>query len=170
MRFEAILTVFRKVATLFMSISIRPAIPADIDSLLRLMSHMQNDDPWEQPFSELNVRKNLTELFQNSHYGVIYVACDQQVPIAYLVVCFDFSLEYRGKGAWVDELFVEPTHRGQGIGTQLLDLAEFASREHGAQFLHLEVNHGNRAIKLYRRRDFVDHNRYLMTKQLFPLK
>ena len=36
------------------------------------------------------------------------------------------------------------------------------------EFLHLEVNHGNRANELYRRRGFVDHNRYLMTKPLNP--
>jgi hypothetical protein len=27
---------------------------------------------------------------------------------------FDFSLEYRGKGAWIDELFVEPPNPGAG--------------------------------------------------------
>ncbi len=61
---------------------------------------------------------------------------------------------------------IEPTHRGQGIGNQLLDLAESASRGQGAQVLHLEVNHGNRAIELYRRHGFLDHQRYLMTKHL----
>jgi GNAT superfamily N-acetyltransferase len=84
----------------------------------------------------------------------------------YLVICFDYSLEYRGKGAWVDELFVHSSHRGQGIGTQFLELAESASRQYGAQFLHLEVNHGNKALELYRRRGFVDHQRFLMTKSL----
>jgi len=152
-----------------MPIAIQRATLADVDLLLLLMRHMQNDDPWSEPFDELIVRKNLSELLQNAAYGVIYLARDQQSPVAYLVICFDFSLEYRGKGAWVDELFVEPTHRGQGIGTRLLDLAESASLENGAQTLHLEVSHGNRAIELYRRRGFVDHHRYLMTKWLSPI-
>jgi GNAT superfamily N-acetyltransferase len=152
-----------------MSLSIQRATPADIDPLLLLMRHMQNDDPWSEPFSETIVRKNLVDLMHNPHYGVLYLARGEQTPVAYLVICFDFSLEYRGKGAWVDELFVEPSHRGQGIGTRLLDLAENASRECGAQTLHLEVNHGNRAIELYRRRGFVDHHRYLMTKWLAPI-
>jgi GNAT superfamily N-acetyltransferase len=149
-----------------MPLSILRATPADIDSLLLLMRHMQNDDPWAEPFDESCVRKNLGELLLDPRYGLIYLARERDAPVAYLVICFDFSLEYRGKGAWVDELFVEPAHRGQGIGTRLLDLAETASREHGAQTLHLEVNHGNRAIELYRRRAFVDHHRYLMTKWL----
>ncbi|HEY1470318.1 MAG TPA: GNAT family N-acetyltransferase [Candidatus Acidoferrum sp.] len=151
-----------------MPLSILRAAPADLESVLLLMRNMQNDDPWAEPFDELWVRKNLAELLQDPRYGVVYLARNQQAPIAYLVVCFDFSLEYRGKGAWIDELFVEPAHRGQGIGTRLLELAETVSREHGAQTLHLEVNHGNRAIELYRRRAFVDHHRYLMTKRLTP--
>lgn len=151
-----------------MPITIERATPADLDVLLVLMRHMQIDDPWSEPFHETMVRKNLSELLHNSVYGLIYIAREERIPIGYLVICFDFSLEYRGKGAWIDELFVEPTHRGQGIGTQLLDLAESASREHHAQCLHLEVNQGNRAIELYRRRGFLDHQRYLMTKWLQP--
>jgi GNAT superfamily N-acetyltransferase len=149
-----------------MPLSILRAGVADLDSLFLLMRHMQNDDPWAEPFDESWVRRNLAELLAHPGYGLIYLVRENDAPVAYLVICFDFSLEYRGKGAWIDELFVEPAHRGQGIGTQLLDIAESASREHGAQTLHLEVNHGNRAIELYRRRGFVDHHRYLMTKWL----
>jgi ribosomal protein S18 acetylase RimI-like enzyme len=151
-----------------MPISLQRATADELDSLLLLMSHMQADDPWSEHFDPTIVRKNLAEVLDNSYYGLIYLARDQQNAVGYLVICFDFSLEYRGKGAWIDELFVEASHRGQGIGTQLLDLAETASRESGAEFLHLEVNHGNRANELYRRRGFVDHKRYLMTKALNP--
>jgi len=151
-----------------MSLSILRATLADLDSLLLLMRHMQKDDPWAETFDELCVRNNLAELLHDPRYGLVYLVREKDTPVAYLVICFDFSLEYRGKGAWIDELFVEPPTRGQGIGTRLLDLAETVSREHGAQTLHLEVNHGNRAIELYRRRAFVDHHRYLMTKWLTP--
>jgi len=153
-----------------MSISILPAVPADLDSLLLLMRHMQSDDPWSVPFDEITVRTNLVQLLSTPSFGLLYLVRDGQLPVAYLAICFDFSLEYRGKGAWVDELFVEPSHRGLGLGTQLLDLAERASLELGAQTLHLEVTHGNRAIELYRRRGFLDHHRYLMTKWLVPAR
>ncbi len=149
-----------------MPVHFQLAASSDVDTVLLMIRHMQADDAWSEDFDETIVRSNLLELLHNLHYGVIYLAREEHVPVAYLVICFDYSLEYRGKGAWIDELFVERSHRGQGIGTQLLDLAESASREHGAHFLHLEVSHGNRAIELYRRRGFVDHQRYLMTKNL----
>ena len=139
---------------------------ADLESIVALMLQMQLDDPWSEPFDETVVRANLAELLQNPVYGVIYLALSSSKPVGYLVICFDYSLEYRGKGAWIDELFVAQSHRGQGIGTQFLDLADKVSAAHHAKFLHLEVNHGNPAIELYRRRGFVDHQRYLMTKRV----
>ena len=147
-------------------ISLNHAIVAHLDSLVLMMRHMQEDDPWSEPFHEPTARANLVELLQNPVYGVVYVVRAETALIGYLVICFDYSLEYRGKGAWIDELFVEAAHRGRGIGTQLLDLAETVSRQHNAKFLHLEVTHGNPALELYRRRGFLDHQRYLMSKAL----
>lgn len=143
---------------------IRRAEPHDVESLLDLMRQMQQDDPWSEPFDDVAVRSSLTELLSNPAYGVAYFARADEQAVGYVVICFDYSLEYRGKGAWVDELFVTPTHRGQGIASYLLDVAEKTTVEQGAKYLHLEVNHGNPAIELYRRRGFVDHQRYLMTK------
>jgi GNAT superfamily N-acetyltransferase len=149
-----------------MPISISRATSADLESLLPMIRHMRQDDPWSEPFQESTVRASLDELLRNPLYGVVYIVRGEAEPIGYLVVCFDYSLEYRGKGAWIDELFVESSHRGKGIGTQLLDQAERSSRELNAKFLHLEVTHGNPAIELYRRRGFQDHQRYLMSKAL----
>ena len=149
-----------------MAISITRATLVDLEFLLPMMRHMQGDDPWSERFHEPTVRANLAEILQTPVYGVVYLVREENVPIGYLVICFDYSLEYRGKGAWIDELFVESAHRGKGIGTQLLDLAETTSREHNAKFLHLEVSHGNPAIELYRRRGFQEHHHYLMSKTL----
>ena len=157
---------FTKATPHLMPISIARAVPADVELLLPMLRHMQKVDPWSEPFHETTVRASLEKLLQDPLYGAIYIACEELHPVGYLVICFDYSLEYRGKGAWIDELFVEAAHRGKGIGTQLLDLAERASREHHAKFLHLEVTHGNPAIELYRRRGFLDHQRYLMSKDL----
>ncbi len=149
-----------------MPISITQASLADLDTLLTMMRLLQLDDPWEESFHEPTVRANLAELLQNPVFGVAYIVRQDTAPLGYLVVCFEYSLEYRGKGAWIDELFVEPSQRGKGIGTQLLDLAEQISREHNAKFLHLEVSQGNPAIELYRRRGFAQQQRFLMSKPL----
>ena len=55
-------------------------------------------------------------------------------------------------------------YRGKGIGSQTLEFFAAEAKKLGARTIHLEVNHGNPAIELYRRAGFEDHNRYLMTK------
>jgi ribosomal protein S18 acetylase RimI-like enzyme len=55
-------------------------------------------------------------------------------------------------------------HRGQGIGAQALEFFAEQARQLGVTVVHLEVNHGNPAIELYRSMGFEDHKRYLMTK------
>lgn len=147
-------------------IKILPAGLEQLDLLLTMMLELQSDDPWEELFDLPELRTNLKRLLAEPTNGLAFMAWDQDQPVGYLIICFDYSLEYRGKGAWVDELFVRRARRGQGIGTQLLDLAEDACRRAGARVLHLEVNHGNPAQKLYRRRGFTEHARFLMTKRL----
>lgn len=149
-----------------MRVEIRLATADQLDVILAQMRQMQEEDPWSESFDETLVRATLKQLFQNSSYGLAYLGQDATEAVGYLILCFDYSLEYQGKGAWVDELFVARSHRGRGIATRLLETAEKAAAEHGAKYLHLEVSHGNPAIELYRRRGFVDHQRYLMTKRI----
>lgn len=99
---------FGKIAIPLMSISIHLAT-AVIDSLLILMRHMQDDDSRAEPFNEAIVRKNLSVLVSDHHFGLIYLAREKETPAAYL----DFSLAYRGKGARVDELFAAAGRGGK---------------------------------------------------------
>jgi GNAT superfamily N-acetyltransferase len=144
----------------------RAAATSDIDVLLRLMQGMQQEDPWSVPFREKEVRENLHELLLNPSAGRAFMICQNELCIGYLVLSFDFSLEYGGKIAWIDEFFIQPEFRGEGIGSRALDFAAQSARELGAKVLHLEVTRGNRAIHLYLRHGFEDHNRYLLSKWL----
>ena len=138
----------------------------DIDLMLDLMHGLQQDDPWSVPFREAEVRKSLCELLVTPSAGRAFLIRHDQLPIGYLVLSFGFSLEYGGKNAWIDELFIRPDFRGKGIGSQALDFAAQTARELGAKVLHLEVNRGNPAIDLYRRNGFKDHDRFLLSKSL----
>ncbi len=149
------------------TLTFRSVRSVDCETLLALMRELQKDDPWSAPFREEGVRRVVLAMLEREDAGQAWFVCDgDDHPLGYIVLCFDYSLEYGGKGAWIDEVFVEAQHRGQGIGAQLLEFAEEQARSAGATVMHLEVNHGNQAIELYRRQGFVDHKRYLMTKWL----
>lgn len=87
-------------------------------------------------------------------------------PVGYVVLSLGFSIEAGGCEGCLDELFVVPEMRGRGVGRRVLGLVEDEARRLGVRRLFLEVEHGNRALGLYRRAGFVDHRRHLMSKQL----
>lgn len=147
-----------------MAITFHAAAPEDLTELLRMMKELQADDPWSCPFDEAVTSRVTEQLLRDPSLGRVWFIASDGENIGYIVMAFDYSLEYRGRNAWVDEFFVRRTHRGQGIGTQALDFFTRQAKELGITAVHLEVNHGNPAIELYRRRGFEDHHRYLMTK------
>jgi GNAT superfamily N-acetyltransferase len=87
--------------------------------------------------------------------------------VGYLCVTLCYSLEFDGRFALLDELYVKEAWRGKGIGTQAIAFAEDWSRARGLAATRLEVGHANvRALELYQRQGFVAHHRHLMTKWL----
>jgi diamine N-acetyltransferase len=143
-----------------------PVSRDEIQTLLALMRALQDDDPWSVPFEDARAKEAVQLLLANESYGRIWFIRDAGRIVGYIVMSFDYSLEYGGRNAWVDEFFIEKESRGKGLGAQALDFFEQQARQAGATAIHLEVNHGNKAIDLYRRRGFTDHHRYLMTKLL----
>jgi ribosomal protein S18 acetylase RimI-like enzyme len=78
---------------------------------------------------------------------------------------FGYSLEYQGRDAFIDELYIDVAHRNQGIGSKTLQFALAACRELDINAIHLEVEPTNAAgLSLYRRFGFEDHDRKLMTR------
>lgn len=147
-----------------MTVSFRPARLTDLKMLVAMMEELQKDDPWSAPFEENRARDAVRGLIADPSLGRVWVICDGANPIGYIVLTFDYSLEYAGKCAWVDEVFVRKQYRGKGIGSQTLEFFAAEAKKLGARTIHLEVNHGNPAIELYRRAGFEDHDRYLLTK------
>jgi ribosomal protein S18 acetylase RimI-like enzyme len=87
--------------------------------------------------------------------------------VGYVVLTLGFSFEYRGRDAFLDELYLEEKSRGRGIGRKAMEFAEGMARELGVNAVHLEVSRDNDAgLELYRRAGYADHDRCLMTKWL----
>ena len=85
--------------------------------------------------------------------------------VGYAAVTVCYSLEFAGRYALVDELYVRERWRGGGIGARALEMAVEACRELGVAAVRLEVDTWNtRAMDLYRRLGFELQERYLMSR------
>ena len=144
----------------------RPATPSDIPILLEWESSLYAEDG-SSPFSRLDAEHALRELLADPALGLAWILQWQGHDAGYLLLAWSFSLEYHGRDAFVDELYVLRDYRNRGLGAYALTLAEDACRARGVGTLHLEVERSNpRAQAFYRGAGFKDHDRYLMSKQL----
>jgi GNAT superfamily N-acetyltransferase len=118
-------------------------------------------------------RTALRELWLSPRTGLVFLLNAGDALIGYAILTFGFSLEFRGRDALVDELYVRQQFRSRGYGGSTLAWLEEVCRAEGIHALHLEVDHANPAAKrLYNRVGFIDHDRHLLTKRLdgSPLK
>jgi ribosomal protein S18 acetylase RimI-like enzyme len=144
----------------------KPAEASDADALVPMIRALCESDG--TPFDETKVRAALAQLVADESLGRAWLVEWGGEPAGYVVLTYGFSLEFGGRDAFIDELFVHEEFRGRGLGRRAIELAERACRERGIRALHLEVERANTtAQELYRRAGFRDHDRYLMTKRLF---
>jgi ribosomal protein S18 acetylase RimI-like enzyme len=148
-----------------MKVRVCPTASFDIEELLPLMGEFYAGE--RLPYDEALLRRALGELWAEPLHGGAWLARADREAVGYGILGCGFSLEYGGRDAFVDELYVRPEWRGMGIGNRLLDAMEARCRDSGIAALHLEVDHDNpHGKRLYARRGFVDHQRHLMTKWL----
>jgi ribosomal protein S18 acetylase RimI-like enzyme len=143
----------------------RPADPSDLQILLPLMRDFYSEDG--HVWDEAAARGALERLLGDPSCGRAFVLEHAGGTAGYLVVCFGFSLEFHGRDAFVDELYVAPEARGRGHGREALRVAESCCRENGVRALHLEVGRDNeKARGLYRSWGFAERAHALMSKRL----
>jgi ribosomal protein S18 acetylase RimI-like enzyme len=141
----------------------RAAKASDTETLVAFMALLYQYD--HSHFDEVGCRKALPAILEDEAFGKIWMIESDETAIGYIVLTFGYSLEFHGRDAFIDELFIIEDHRKQGIGKQAIDLAIQTCRDMGIAALHLEVEHDNtNAQSVYRRLGFKDHSRYLMTK------
>lgn len=138
---------------------------SDIDQLLLLIHDFYQH--FDYPYVEAEKRLTLESLLQNSTFGRIYFIQAGENKVGYVYLSFYFSLEFGGRTAFIDELFILPHYRGLGIGSRVIEQVEQQCRELQFQALHLESESKNTgATALYLKLGFLDYDRRLLTKRL----
>jgi ribosomal protein S18 acetylase RimI-like enzyme len=147
------------------SLSLLSTKVSDIDQLLVLIHDFYQH--FDYPYTESEKRLTLADLFERPIAGQIYFIQKNQKIVGYVFLSFYFSIEFGGRTAFIDELFVLPGDRGQGIGSRVIDLVKQKCLELNLKAIHLESERTNEgATALYLKLGFVDYDRRLMTKKL----
>jgi ribosomal protein S18 acetylase RimI-like enzyme len=149
----------------------RVAQNSDLDTVLAFMLELSREDqlPDQRALDSSRARSALTDLVNDPSRGTVWLICDGDTPVGYLALTFGYSLEFHGRDAFVDELYIRPTHRGRGWGTRAMGHAETVALGRMVRAIHLEVGRKNIAAQaFYRKAGYEDHDRYLMTKWIVP--
>jgi len=141
----------------------RVAQASDVETLLDFMQDLYSQDGYG--YDRGKARAALIPLFENSQLGRAWVISDGGSPVGYAVLCFGYSLEWLGKDAFVDEIYLREEYRGRGWGKMTMGFLEGAARDLGVRALHLGVEKGNdRALGLYEAVGFRKHDATFLSK------
>lgn len=112
-----------------------------------------------------NVIQVLSDIVGDASLGRVWIIVVEEGLVGYIVLTFGYSLEYRGRDCFIDELFIAAEHRSSGVGTAVIGLVVDAARTLGLHAIHLEVDRENdHAQALYRKTGFGGPERYLLTR------
>ena len=142
-----------------MNISLHAVGPDEIDVLAAMVVGLHAEDPGPVPMTPERARRHAAQMvsLDNAHDAPVRPLLGRrgEERVGYVILAYFWSNELGGRLAYLDELFVRPDLRGQGIGSALVRRASELARSEGLPRLLLEVNDANpRARGLYQRLGF----------------
>ncbi len=144
---------------------LREATLGDCALLVDLMSEFYAESGY--PLNRRRAEVAFSELLAGPALGHVWLIEAQPGPVGYLVLTLGYSMEFGGRDAFVDDLFIRPPFRGSGLGRLALSEVRAACAKRGIRALPLEVGRDNTAAQsLYRQAGFVETDRQLLTLQL----
>ncbi|MBZ0262662.1 MAG: GNAT family N-acetyltransferase [Hyphomicrobiales bacterium] len=144
-------------------ISLEMAGPPQLGELLPLVAayHL-----FEEISLSADIReKSVERLLNDGTLGEVWLIRRSDHLIGYVVLCFSYSIEFGGREAVIDELYIEAPERGMRVGAEVLERLKVLLRAQNVMAIQLEVGQQNdRAKSLYLKSGFSYRDKYqLMT-------
>ena len=146
-------------------IDIRPARQSDHAVLMRLIRAYYRYDKIR--FEAASIGRGLRKLLREPSLGRVWIAWDGARAVGYILLSFNFDLEFSGVEGYVTDLFVDEPHRAHGLGRRLMEVVFEFCRAEGLATVELQVIHHNRrALGFYQRLGFELLPRYVMQREV----
>jgi len=137
---------------------------SDISLLMDMIESFYEED--NHNYDEEKIYNALLELITHEDYGAIFLIESSNKYVGYFILSYGWSLEYFGRDAFIDEIFINKEFRGKGLGKKTINFMETYLKDKKIKTIHLEVNKYNIAKKLYESKGYITHNSHLMSKKL----
>jgi len=137
----------------------------ELPALLKLMCEFYAQQ--EMRFDETAASLAINRVLKNPELAQIYLIFRGTELAGYFALTFCFSLEFHGRFALFDELYIREPYRRQKLGRAVVAFAEDLCRKAAVEAMRLEVGRENLGAQaLYRASGFKEDERNLMTKWL----
>jgi ribosomal protein S18 acetylase RimI-like enzyme len=145
-----------------MPVTMRRADAQDLGDLLELMHEFYGEAGYA--LNPDRARAAFLPLLSPGELGQVWVADLEGQVAGHLVFTFSYSMEYGGRTAFIEDLFVRPALRSRGVGRALVGQARAICEELGVRAMYLEVARTNGpAQAIYRAVGFDSTERELLT-------
>jgi GNAT superfamily N-acetyltransferase len=134
------------------SLKIRKAISADAESIHKMIMELAE---YEQLLDEVSISvSDLEKLLESSDSFVeILIAEYESSPVGYALYFHNYSTFLGKAGIYLEDLFVKPEFRGEGIGKSLLEYVIKLAKERNCGRVEWSVLDWNEpAIEFYKNR------------------
>lgn len=120
-----------------MSAAVNLATEDSADLCLALMAkhHAEQDFPYD----DAHRHAVAVPLLAGSPLGAIWLIGPARAPLGYIMVTFAWSVEAGGMVGWISEIYMRPSVRKRGIGTETLHAIAVALRAGGIKALHADI-------------------------------
>lgn len=144
-----------------MDIYLRVAEESDLDQVLTYVRAYHEFEGIAH--SAVNAASAVRPLLGRNTLGRVWLICHGSQSIGHIAICFGYSLEFGGRDAVVDEIFILPEHRGKGFGKAVLALVKSEAALLGIKALQLEVARSNESAQsMYKSAGFVARERFFV--------
>jgi len=116
---------------------VRPLTLDDLDALLPLVEALHTGDG--DPFDPQRTVDALQLVLSHPEYGVVHVAVVEETIAGYIVGSLGLSIEAGGRFLLVDELYISPAWREQGLARALLASLIPYAQSHHCRVVELEA-------------------------------
>ena len=135
-----------------MEFTIQPMIPDHRETVLAMMRTFYASPAVLSNGSEAIFAADIDACVSGSPYLEGYVFRNGETVIGYGMAAKSFSTEFGKPCIWIEDLYIRPEFRGQGIGSRFL---AFMVEKYPHAILRLEVEQENeRAIAVYEKSGF----------------